>query len=419
MKRAVLVFMAVSLACGRSRSTPPPDAPDVVTFRIAPGAGGGFVATHEARGTTARFRIDLKLPAAPSESPSFSSGAFTREAGSDGSVLMEHLAQALQAKRVPPAAAGVQTLPFGAAVLGQKLSRGPGKDAIAGEFTSDPAGGWIVTKLFLGEGEGEVFLALDPEAGWGQFIMKDPAYGDDVVAELGRILQGQVMASLPSTSTPAAAIAPPTPSPDPDEARVAELIGMLTDPESGQPQRRAALEKLGKMGPRARSAASHVASALQDTDPFVRERALEVIGKLGGPPEEGIAAVTPFLTDADELNQVRAAEALWRFGDADRAVEHLTRCLKGDRYDFAARALSEMGPDARRAVPALVNLLQNRRSQSEGLIAARALGELGSVAEMAAPALRAAAQDPDQKIREAADWALGRIRASAQAAPAP
>jgi hypothetical protein len=52
--------------------------------------------------------------------------------------------------------------------IGRDLSRGRGADQYAGAFTSNPKGTWIATKVFLAEGEGEVFLNLDPVGSGGR-----------------------------------------------------------------------------------------------------------------------------------------------------------------------------------------------------------------------------------------------------------
>jgi len=92
----------------------------------------------------------------------------------------------------------LQRLDITAAVLGQSLSHGPGKDVLAGEFTSQPAGDWIVLKLFLDTPDGattdklgepaELFLALNPVAGRGWFLAKDPEYWPELNRVLATVL---------------------------------------------------------------------------------------------------------------------------------------------------------------------------------------------------------------------------------------
>jgi len=69
--------------------------------------------------------------------------------------------------------------------LGQNQSQDAG-----GGFNDQPPGHWIPMKLFIGEGEqeGKVFLNLNPVLKQGQFSIKDPEYGDIVLAQLVRVL---------------------------------------------------------------------------------------------------------------------------------------------------------------------------------------------------------------------------------------
>jgi hypothetical protein len=62
-----------------------------------------------------------------------------------------------------------------------------GEDAIGGTFTSSKPGDWIALKLFLADGEGEVYMNLDPVAGQGEFAAKDPEYAEVVLRELARV----------------------------------------------------------------------------------------------------------------------------------------------------------------------------------------------------------------------------------------
>jgi len=74
------------------------------------------------------------------------------------------------------------------AFIGSRLTRGMGPDMIAGSFTSSPPGHWIVGKVFFADGEGEVFLAVNPAERRGEFLGKDPEFSEAVVRELGRVL---------------------------------------------------------------------------------------------------------------------------------------------------------------------------------------------------------------------------------------
>ena len=80
----------------------------------------------------------------------------------------------------------------------------------------------------------------------------------------------------------------------------------------------------------------------------------------------------------------------------------------------AANALTHLGPEAKRAIPDLIKLLDDR----EPLVrwsAATTLGEFGPASRGAAPALeRLAAKDPEAVVRDAAGWALKQLTSEAE-----
>jgi hypothetical protein len=58
-----------------------------------------------------------------------------------------------------------------------------------GGFTGDK-GDWITAKLFLADGEAEVYLNLNPRGGRAELAVKDEEYGPLVLRELARVLSG-------------------------------------------------------------------------------------------------------------------------------------------------------------------------------------------------------------------------------------
>ena len=145
-----------------------------------------WLARYEANGKTARFQIKLALKPPEGNIPfAITDGTLYREPGSDSTVLLRDLAKALEAKAVPKMPVKQEKLPFHAAILGQDQSRGEGD---RGGFSAQPKGTWITTKLFLADGEGEVYLNLDPAGGVGEFSIKDSDYGDIVLKELAKVL---------------------------------------------------------------------------------------------------------------------------------------------------------------------------------------------------------------------------------------
>jgi hypothetical protein len=148
-------------------------------------------AIYDVDDKTGKFNIELTLTKSKGDVPmAFGKGAFRHDSASDSSKLLQDLAVLLEAKNLTPPQNKTNTLNFPTAVLGVNLSRGQGKDVLAGTFTSDPKGDWISVKLFVTDGDkdGEVYLNLNSKTGQGEFAIKDPDYGDTVWHELARVL---------------------------------------------------------------------------------------------------------------------------------------------------------------------------------------------------------------------------------------
>jgi hypothetical protein len=87
-----------------------------------------------------------------------------------------------------PAPSPQQRLDATVAILGTNQSRSSVGENEGGGYSSGPPGHWMTTKLFLGGGEGEVFLNLNEAEGAGEFSIKDPDYATTVVTELAKLL---------------------------------------------------------------------------------------------------------------------------------------------------------------------------------------------------------------------------------------
>lgn len=173
------------------------DAPYVpndgsVSFNLLPTQGGAgsqsWLASYADESGVTKFSIELGPATTASSNPSLSSGkgAFTPVTGSDPIPLLEHLKKAIQAKHMPVKIQQVDKVEFNYVVLGTNQSR-----SASGAFSSNPAGNWMALKVFLGpnsKDEGEVFLNINPVTHTGEFAMKDPDYGDFVLAQIAKIL---------------------------------------------------------------------------------------------------------------------------------------------------------------------------------------------------------------------------------------
>jgi hypothetical protein len=118
---------------------------------------------------------------------SFGRAALIRHPRSNCTNFLRGLAKILGHAAALPRPPLLDRLPAALAVLGTQQSRsaaGP----IAGSFISDPPGHWTAMKLFLADGEGEVFLNINAKDGVGEFSIKDEEYADIVIAELAKVL---------------------------------------------------------------------------------------------------------------------------------------------------------------------------------------------------------------------------------------
>ncbi|MFZ0580587.1 MAG: hypothetical protein WAN72_06885 [Candidatus Acidiferrales bacterium] len=174
------------------------DVPDAgsVSFDLAPVAGvtdsSQWIASYRSQGRIARFRIELgqQKPFEQQESPmppvTTGVGQFVAEQDSDPSALLIDLQKALEAKEFPKRVEKVKALPFKYLNFGANLSHAP----TGGGMFADPPGNWTSMKIFLGtkQQEADLFLNINPVTRKGEFAIKDPEYGDRVLAQLAKIL---------------------------------------------------------------------------------------------------------------------------------------------------------------------------------------------------------------------------------------
>ena len=184
----VVIAIVLATACNRHENPsavaePQRPADTFVNFDLEPvkSADGAeqWIGTYRAQGKVAKFRIDFGLSESKSVKNAadinFGEGTLLPEQGSDASVLLADLQKAMQAKTSPAVPAEKKSVPFSFANLGDRSSQG---------------GTWKVRKLTFGDGDrqSEVFLNIDTAAKKGQFSMKDPSYGDLLLAELAKVL---------------------------------------------------------------------------------------------------------------------------------------------------------------------------------------------------------------------------------------
>lgn len=160
------------------------------------------------------------------------------------------------------------------------------------------------------------------------------------------------------------------------ERVVPPLIDALADQEAKV--RAAAASALGRMRHEAAEATRALIDAIEDADSEVRRAVVNALGHVAADDPAALPPVAARLNDEDD--QVR-----WS----------------------AARVLANYGAPA---VPWLVEAMETETVAVRRLVV-ETLGDLGPAAVTARPALEAALGDPDAEVRDAAEWALGRLNA--------
>ena len=135
---------------------------------------------------------------------------------------------------------------------------------------------------------------------------------------------------------------------------------------------------------------------LNDPDANFRRHAAETVGKIG---PEVVQALVGALKDENEVVRKAAAFDLWRLGpEAKAAVPTLIEMLKDKDKEvrlMAARVLEGIGPAAKAAVPALIEVFKDK-DENVRVGAAEALGKIGPEA---VPALIEVFKDEDIGVR--------------------
>ena len=251
-----------------------------------------------------------------------------------------------------------------------------------------------------------------------------------------QILDAHLLPEQPGTATPAGPAAAPAgighdPRPlvqallDPSEARrvaaaralatLAEagavaapaLVRALDDPSHAV--RVAAAWALGDIGTGGTSAVPRLRALLEDPDPLLRAGAAHALGEIGDAAKPAVRQLIARFADGDEHVRWSAADAVGKLKPGTGDLPPLLRLLTdapGPGRGLAAEALGRIGPEARAAVPELIETAFDTRADVRWR-AVWALGRMGPAAAAAVPLLRRTLQDPDLRWRAAE--ALGGI----------
>lgn len=231
-------------------------------------------------------------------------------------------------------------------------------------------------------------------------------------------------------------------SPAEEAQKLIKKLARDKDPE----MRSLAAERLGNLG--VPEAVPALAAALEDKDSSVRANAAGGLLKMGEAAKDAMPALQEALLDSDTTTVWNAAGALHNMGivttdlmpayrrllldpDCDMKVSAATaiseyaapaellpiavECRKAAPGDFSdtasdARKLMAVVAKDRTAVPLIVERLETDRAWDVREWAAEALGDLGTAAKAGVPALQAALDDPDERVRAAAERALAKVR---------
>ena len=135
---------------------------------------------------------------------------------------------------------------------------------------------------------------------------------------------------------------------------------------------------------------------------------------LGPQAKQAVAGIQRLLQDPNPEVRLAAGEALWKVDRQAQAV--LPVFVEGlkNQKSWALRggsiaALGQMGPEAKTAVPDLIEMLKDQYEDIRQL-AVDALAQIGPDAKAAVPALRALSNDPDSQVRQKSAQALQRIQ---------
>lgn len=172
-------------------------------------------------------------------------------------------------------------------------------------------------------------------------------------------------------------------------------------------------ESLGKIGPGAKDAVPVLISILRQraSSNDLRREAASALGAIVAAPNAGVldavttaarleagaieVAANDSATPEEALVRIAAALSLWKLGREPRVIPWLIATATRETNaasvrEAAVKAIADIGPEARAAVPALVRLLDNWKhgtTVTYGMEAIKALGKIGGDAKVAIPGL--------------------------------
>lgn len=194
---------------------------------------------------------------------------------------------------------------------------------------------------------------------------------------------------------------------------VAALIGRLSDTDK---VRKEVIRALGRMGP---AAVPDLVRALKDTPVFVRHGAAYALGLIGPEAGEAVPDLGRLLKDPDAGVRAVAAAALAEIGpEAGAVTDALVAALADKTPEVRAQSQAALARVGAPAVPALLHALLVKKATVRYRVLF-VLGQIGPQARKAVNALIDALDDRDPRIVSLAALALGEIGPEARDAIRP
>ncbi|MBI3462479.1 MAG: HEAT repeat domain-containing protein [Planctomycetes bacterium] len=255
---------------------------------------------------------------------------------------------------------------------------------------------------------------------YGGFIQQHAGNPAHVLAQMGELAVSPLIEALHNDNEEVrwGALAALTFMDPPPVRAIPSVVRTLTE-DSGVNVRWRAVVFLAHLKSHSEQVVLALAGALKDEDHGVRLQATIAVGHIGEAAAPAVSNLIPMLstekgpaTDAVEnmLERFAAANALVAIGPGARAAipAFLDVIKSGDRLLFreAAKAFQRIDPDNTEIVPALVDSLNDSNVRASAL---SALAILGPVAAHAIPAIRDAVTDPSMRVRVEAAMALANV----------
>jgi HEAT repeat protein len=168
-----------------------------------------------------------------------------------------------------------------------------------------------------------------------------------------------------------------------------------------------AIFAIGRLRADDKDSLAAIIAGLADKEAQVRRAAVRSLAQIKADRKVTIPLVVKLLEDSDPNVAMRALSAIAEGGAESIPALNAALAHPEARY-WACLALSEMGPQAKDAVPGLINVLADERPQVR-LQATIALAEIGPAANPAKLELIKLLGDKFESVRNSAVFALGRI----------